>query len=140
VYNTNQIGKENDIQLNQIVMTVWDASGAKIYQASTDGSEIFNPGQLGIGNSGFEFVLDSTQQGTFNTAVFGGGTYIGSYGAYRIGLSVDTGTTAYPNNDGGETLKLVNLGSVTVPEPSSIVLLVSTLIGAGILLRRRYRA
>lgn len=127
----------NSISLDGLVATFYNATtGAVLFSAVYTGTNPLNfpSTQTGTGNTGAEFHLNSTEaaelQGFINTLGTGG---------IRVGLGASAGNPN-PAEGGNETFFIFNSGAATVvPEPSTVVLTASGMLGLVGFVRRRRR-
>ncbi len=129
VFNASEPGSDLDIQLNQLVLTLYDAVGTAIDTHSLAAPVLFPTVANGMGHSGFLFRLDDAQATSAQTIINANG----GLSAVRMGLGASVGVAAGGTGSatgGPETFFVENvtsIGGVAVPEPASIVL-----IGAGL--------
>lgn len=127
----------NSISLDGLVASFYNATtGALLFSAVYTGTNPLNfpTTQTGTGNTGALFTLNSTEAAQLQS-------FITSLGAanVRVGLGASAGN---PNSaeGGNETFFIFNSGAATVvPEPSTVVLTASGLLGMVGVIRRRRR-
>ena len=127
----------NSISLDGLVATFYNATtGALLFSAVYTGTNPLNfpTTQTGTGNTGAEFTLNSTEAAQLQTFI----TSLGA-GNVRVGLGASAGN---PNSaeGGNETFFIFNANTATVvPEPSTVVLTATGMLGLVGYIRRRRR-
>lgn len=127
----------NSISLDGIIANFYDAGGNLIFSANSNLSQYnFDQTFTGTGNTGQEFTLDATEAAALQTAI----NNAGGVANVRVGLGAAAGTP-FDATGGNETFFVFNSGAATVvPEPSTIVLTASGMVGLVGFVRRRRRA
>lgn len=162
ITNTSQIGlllnlnqiSDQGITLNDMVLSFYTSTGNVIFNATLpngwctvaalcSGADTFLSSVQGQGGNGFLFVLDAAQQAGLAAAITASGA---SFASIVVGAGGNFGCagTQVANckeaNDGAESLQLANTGLiVTIPEPSTAVLMGTGLLGMIGLVRLRRR-
>lgn len=132
VFNIDETGPTpNSAFLNSMTLNVYDSTTGNIVYSvdlrAADAGDDYPMFEQGVGGSGYLFTLDAGAQAAltnlFNTCP-----------SCRVGLAAAVGST----DNGPDTFYLVNTNTpVTIPEPTTMVLLGSGLVGIAAKLRRR---
>ena len=132
VFNANEPGSGRDITLSNLVLTIYDMSGAAVFSSSPFSPVHFDDTQAGIGKSGFIFGLDAGDVSAASSI------FAGSFDAMRVGLSASASGFA----GGPETFYLASASTPVspVPEPSTFALFAAGFGAMGAVVRRRSKA
>lgn len=117
------------ITLENLVLTVFDTSGATLFTSGAFTPVTFSDTAAGVGNSGFVFAFDAADLALAQSTVF-----TGDFSGYRLGLSA-TASGA----EGGPDTFFIAASAVTapIPEPGTYALLLAGLGVVGFVARRR---
>jgi hypothetical protein len=119
-----QNASARSISLDNLALTLWDPATGLILDAKNLPSAVFFPDtDPGVGNAGFAFKLDSAQAAVENGI-------LSAFPDLFIGLAANASEAT-----GG--LETFSIGSISVPEPGSYLLIGAGLLGL-IALRRRF--
>ncbi len=126
----------NGISINSLVAYFTNNTGTSTLAVNlAPGTYDFATTQTGTGNTGLEFVLDAAGQTALQTFINNNGGVANIW----VGLGTSAGVPI-ETTGGNETLFIFNNGLATpVPEPSSVVLTASGLLGLVGFARRRRR-
>jgi hypothetical protein len=137
-YNSNQSGSTG-ITLDLLTLFLWNPTGTTLLGSfSTAGAVNFSAAELalqqGHGPATFDFVLNASQQTTFNGLITGADDKI-SLGA-SMGCAGTPSATCQVSNDGADSFVAI-LGAAAVPEPSTWAMLILGFAGIGFMAYRR---
>jgi len=129
VFNANEPGSARDITLTDLVLTIYDTSGAAVFSSSPFSAVHFDDTNAGIGTAGFVFGLDAGDVSAASSI------FAGSFDSFRVGLSASASGFA----GGPETFYLASAPVSPVPEPSTFALFAAGFAAMGAVVRRRSR-
>jgi len=132
VFNANEPGSGRDITLTNLVLTIYDTSGAAVFSSSPFTPVHFDDTNAGIGTAGFVFGLDAADVSAASSI------FAGSFDSFRVGLSASASGFA----GGPETFFLASAAAPVspVPEPSTFALFAAGFAAIGAVVRRRSSA
>jgi hypothetical protein len=125
VLNFNEPPTATDGFLQSLVLRLYNNAGSSVFSASIPSPIFYSSTENGTGDSGYLFTLSAASAALFDAAVTGGGT--------KLGLG-----SLITNATGGNETFYVGVNAVTTtPEPGSMALLATGLLGVFGIIRRR---
>jgi hypothetical protein len=146
--DTDQTGSSGPLTFNTLVLTLYNSSGTVLGSFSGNGpvdiSQALLDQQQGNGNSVFDIRLDAPQQAQYDAilAANGGAFSVfeglsASFGCGGNGPAVCGTASNFPSNDGPESFLAFQADGPRVPEPSPLVLLITSFFILGLMAYRK---